>query len=630
MTILRLWHVGRTYVGPPEVSALRDVTLTINAGEFVAIVGPSGSGKSTLLNIIGLLDCPTAGTYWVNDLDSAKLSETELASLRRDVFGFVFQSFHLQEHLTAAENVELGLLYHGVPRAERRASAVAALDTVGLSERAEHPARLLSGGERQRVAIARAIVGDASVIVADEPTGSLDTATSQRVVELLRSLTGKGRTVLMVSHDAEVAAAADRQISMRDGLIVSHVDSFENGPPPDDSADATPGRQSMKRRDVLREAGRAIISSPSRAAVLVASLALPVALVVSLLGLTQTSSAQVTERFDARRNREVVATDTIVLDGKATTADDAVDLENRARGVAGVSGAAAIIGGYSQPVSTGPLRPALSLEVVGATSSLFDVVGSVVHRPEGQRSSLGAREAIVGDLAAAELHLGSVAELPTVFVNGQSFTVTGVLKSVSRQTSLRSSLIVAVDDLLVAADVGPTVVLVGTRSGAAQQVASQLAVALDPRNPERFAIEAPRDPRGLREEVESDVRNTMLVLSILAFLVAAMMTATAMTGSVRERYGEFGLRRAIGARSSDVLRQVASEAMILGLIGGVAGLVIGLVGVFVVTIMQQWEPTVDFRAIPVALVSAIVASGAGGVAVAVRAGRIEPQEALRR
>jgi putative ABC transport system ATP-binding protein len=215
--------VTRTYqMEGVQVPALRGVSLRIDAGEYVAIVGPSGSGKSTLMHLLGCLDRPSSGTMSIGGRDVAKLSDGELAELRNSTIGFVFQGFHLLARTNARDNVALPLLYRGVGRAERRRRAVAALETVGLGHRLEHRPGQLSGGEQQRVAIARALVGDPQVVLADEPTGNLDTRTGREVMDLLERLNAdRDVAVVIVTHEAEVAGRARRQIHIRDGVIAS-------------------------------------------------------------------------------------------------------------------------------------------------------------------------------------------------------------------------------------------------------------------------------------------------------------------------------------------------------------------------------------------------------------------------
>ncbi|GAA1498384.1 ABC transporter ATP-binding protein [Paeniglutamicibacter kerguelensis] len=220
--IIELRSVGRTY-GSPPTTALTEVDLSIEEGEMLAIVGPSGSGKSTMLNIIGSLDRATTGEAHIAGHDLATLDDAGLSAVRAYTIGFIFQQFHLSDGVSALENVATGLLYTGIPPRERRARAAAALKRVGLGHRLGHNPRQLSGGERQRVAIARAVVGNPWLILADEPTGSLDTASGAEVVSVLRELNAQGAAVVVITHDAELAEQMPRQVRIRDGRIVSDV-----------------------------------------------------------------------------------------------------------------------------------------------------------------------------------------------------------------------------------------------------------------------------------------------------------------------------------------------------------------------------------------------------------------------
>jgi putative ABC transport system ATP-binding protein len=214
--------VARVYaLDAVSVPALRGVSLTVSAGDYVAIVGTSGSGKSTLMHLLGALDRPTSGRLLIGGRDVATLSPADMAKLRNETIGFVFQSFHLLARTTARDNVALPLVYRGTGRRERRERASAMLDRVGLGHRLDHRPNQMSGGEQQRVAIARALVTAPSVLLADEPTGNLDSATGASVLELLESLNADGVAVVLVTHDRDVAARARRQVVMRDGLIVS-------------------------------------------------------------------------------------------------------------------------------------------------------------------------------------------------------------------------------------------------------------------------------------------------------------------------------------------------------------------------------------------------------------------------
>jgi putative ABC transport system ATP-binding protein len=222
MALIELDHIGKTYdLGLSRVQALRDIHFSIEQGEFVAIVGQSGSGKSTLMNILGCLDVPTAGRYSLAGRDVSDLSDDELADVRNLEIGFVFQSFQLLPRATALENVELPLIYRGVPRKERRERAVAALSRVQLDTRMHHKPTEMSGGQRQRVAIARALVTEPSLLLADEPTGNLDSRTGEEIVRLFLDLHAKGNTIVLVTHEPKLAARCPRAVRIVDGLVIA-------------------------------------------------------------------------------------------------------------------------------------------------------------------------------------------------------------------------------------------------------------------------------------------------------------------------------------------------------------------------------------------------------------------------
>jgi putative ABC transport system ATP-binding protein len=227
--VLELEGVGKVYAGSPPVEPVRGVTLTVSGGELVAVMGPSGSGKTTLLHLMAALERPTSGTVRVAGQAIERLSDRRLAGLRAHRLGVVFQQFFLLEQVSALDNVATGLLYRGVPGAERRRLARQALERVGLGQRLGHRPVALSGGERQRVAIARALVGDPQLVLADEPTGNLDSAATADLVALLQALNRQGTTLVVVTHDPLVAAAMARQIQLRDGQVVADSGSGPGG-----------------------------------------------------------------------------------------------------------------------------------------------------------------------------------------------------------------------------------------------------------------------------------------------------------------------------------------------------------------------------------------------------------------
>lgn len=222
MPLIELQHIGKQYsMGEITLKVLDDICLTVNSGEYAAILGPSGSGKSTLMNILGCLDTPSSGEYFFNGQAISQLNRRALAKMRAEHIGFIFQSFNLLDYATALDNVALPLLYRGVSKKLRQQRAQALLEQVGLHDRLHHKPQELSGGQRQRVAIARALVGNPSLLLADEPTGNLDSSASQQVLQLLNELSQQGKTILMVTHDLEIAATLPRTITIRDGHLAN-------------------------------------------------------------------------------------------------------------------------------------------------------------------------------------------------------------------------------------------------------------------------------------------------------------------------------------------------------------------------------------------------------------------------
>lgn len=638
VTQLELHHVGRIFGEDPPISALTDVSLSIDDGDYVAIQGPSGSGKSTLLNVLALIDRPSGGEYFVEGKDASDLSEGDRARLRSETFGFVFQSFHLMSHRSAASNVELGLLYRGVRRRDRRARADAALHAVDMAHRTNVDASKLSGGERQRVAIARAVVSGAKVLVADEPTGNLDSHNGAAIVEQLGALNASGITVILVTHDPAVALHARRRVALRDGLAVEDNRQEVNGGigTPTQHVPLGPqrgviGRPSrMRSSDLIRESWNALLGRPGRTGLLVGAVGIAVALVVVTLGLSQTASAQVSSSFNITRNRQVSITVPTVSENGTIRSGLPGDLEARLHQVHGVvrSGALETYDEVAVSALGEPVVPQVTL--IGGSPGLVGAADAEVSWATGHRHTLARHEVLVGAFAADDLLLGPLDLDPVVKIGGTDYGVAGIILNSDRAPQLADAIVANWLWASELSHIDTSSVLITTVGGAAPQVARQAPVAIDAVTADSMEVQAPPDPTTLRAAIQGDVHAALLALTLVAMLASILSVANAMLLNVIERIGEFGLRRAIGARPIHILNQTSLEAVIAGALGGAAGLVAGLGVTLGVTIANRWQPVLDLRLAPLALAGGMVVGALGGLPASLRASHIQPSEALRR
>jgi len=633
MPLIQLRGVTQVFGGGHRtVTALDGVDLVIRQGELVAIEGTSGSGKSTLLNTIALLQAPSGGEYLLGGRRVDDLAEDERAALRSRCFAFVFQSFHLLERRPVVDSVELGMFYRGLPRRARRARALAALEQVGLRDRAFQGAHLLSGGERQRVAIARALAVGAPVVVADEPTGNLDSANSAVVVEALRAVAAQGRTVVLVTHDPVVASVGTRRIQMSDGSIVSDVRAVAATVPDSDRRTevVAPGRDSRVRpADVLRDAAASLLARPGRSAGLIGAVGVAVALAVATLGISATASAQVSDRFDATLNTQVTLSEPPGLPVDPFAPPTAEGVDAALADLAGATAAGTLLTYGDAVVTASAVHPRRGTTVFGGTSGLLDAGRIDVRWADpAQREPTGGR-VLLGQVAADELGIGPLVLDPTVTIDGRLFAVAGVITQADRAIPLLSGVLVAEADASWFGEPQGAQRLILTRPGAAPSVAAQAPLALRPTDPGAVAVDSPVDPDRLRAGIQDDLRLVLLVLTAVAGLASAAALTNSMVMSVVERARELGLRRAIGARRRHVVAGVLAESTTIGVLGGAAGFVLGVGAVLAMTIANRWIPVLDLAIAPLSVAAGAVIASLGGVVAAWRAARIQPADALR-
>jgi macrolide transport system ATP-binding/permease protein len=643
VTTLNLVGITKTYPGPQPVHALRGVDLAIGPGEFVVIEGPSGSGKSTLLNVLALLDTPSGGQYLIDGRDTAELDERERARVRGEAFGFVFQGFHLMDRRTVVDNVELGMFYAGLPADERRRRALGALDRVGLADTAHRRANELSGGQRQRVAIARALSVGSGVIVADEPTGNLDTETSRTILALLHELHEAGTTVILVTHSAEIAAGAPRRLLVRDGRIVAGAPATtraardgEDGAAAPAAADAPAQRPRLSPSAIVRDAAASVRSRWGRTATLAASVAVGVALALTTIGLSESAQAQVSERFDAQLNRAVLLARDVrhpdagapaVIDG--TTPGVSQESIARLRALPGVDLGALLTRNDSVSIALPGDRPPTDAFLMGGTEDIVPAAELDVRWAGDVPAALSDDEVLLGRVVSTDLDLGPLTARPQVLLDGRPFVVRGLIDGGARVDNVAQAVITTVDVAATMRAASADEVYLLTAAGAAGQVAKQAPLILKPQAPDTFRVSVPPDPSTLRGQVEGDVRTVLLVLTGVAVLASVVSLTSAMTMSVLERSAEFGMRRAIGAQAHQISGLVMGEAALVGALGGVVGAGTGVFALLAITIVRRWTPVLDLVNVPLAVAGGIAVGILGGVAASVRARRIQPSDALR-
>ncbi len=586
--LIDLRSVSRLYPsGDTVIRALDDVSLTIEAGEYVAIMGQSGSGKSTLMNILGCLDRPSMGAYRVRGRDTAKMSADELAALRRDTFGFVFQRYNLLSSLTALENVEIPAVYAGKSLEEREQRAYELLTELGLGDRLDHKPNQLSGGQQQRVSVARALMNGAEIILADEPTGALDSASSEELLKLLRRLHESGRTIILITHDAHVAEHADRQIEFRDGRIVE-----DTGPKAGARHAAAAPQTARSPKPLIqilesvKMAFRSLRANLFRTALTLLGVVIGVAAVVAMLALGEGSQRQIVDRISTmgsnllfvnpgapgtRFRGDAVATLTMedaeaiqielpnvtyavpTRESYTTLRAGSVDSRVQVQGVTEDFPQARdwtmAEGGFFTEDDVDRYAPVM---VLGATvaGDLFpetSPIGEIVLAGDSPYEVIGVLAA--KGAAGFGQDQDNIAAIPVT---------TGFIRLFGRQYLSNITLSVADADLMD------------------QTEAEVHELLMQRHGTEDFQI---RNTASILETVQSASQVfTVLLASIAAIslLVGGIGVMNIMLVSVSERTREIGVRMATGARRSDIMVQFNTEALVVGALGGLIGVGLGI------------------------------------------------------
>ena len=644
--LLELSGISRSYQsGDQTVAVLKNVSLSIEAGEMVAIMGASGSGKSTLMNILGCLDKPSAGVYRVAGQDVATLDSDALARLRREHFGFIFQRYHLLPHLSAAHNVEVPAVYAGLGKAARRERAVALLQRLGLSERVSYRPSQLSGGQQQRVSIARALMNGGQVILADEPTGALDSHSGEEVMTILKQLREQGHTVIIVTHDPAVAQQAERIIEIRDGEIIADSrpdgQSNPNAKPLEMVTPAPSWQQTIGRfREALVMAWRAMAASKMRTALTMLGIIIGIASVVSILVIGDAAKQMVLADIKS------IGTNTVdIYPGKDFGDDDptfrqALKYDDLAalREQPYVSALSPSIAS-SMRLRLGNVDVAANVN--GVSEQFFRVYGMTFTEGVGidQLQVQSQSQTVVIDANTQRRLFPNQKEVVgrVILVGNMPATIVGVAKEKQSMFGSSKTLNVWVPYSTMANRLMGNAyfdsITVRIRDGNnSQEAEQQLTRLLTLLHGKKDVFTYNMD--SLVQTAEKTTRTLQLFLTLVAVIslvVGGIGVMNIMLVSVTERTREIGIRMAVGARSGDVLQQFLIEAVLVCLVGGALGITLSFaIGLLVQLVLPGWQ--ISFP--PAALLSAFVCSTAIGVVFgylpARSAARLNPIDALAR
>ncbi|MCY9813976.1 MacB family efflux pump subunit [Aeromonas caviae] len=667
--LIRLKGIERRYQsGEHEVTVLHPLDLAIDAGEMVAIVGASGSGKSTLMNLLGCLDRPSGGQYLFRGQDTATLDALSLARLRCHHFGFIFQRYHLLPHLDAAANVEIPAIYAGTARLDRQARARTLLTRLGLQDRSHHRPGQLSGGQQQRVSIARALANGGEMILADEPTGALDSQSGKEVMAILKELHAQGHTIILVTHDMAVASHADRIITLRDGRVVEdsgHRATDDNAasasgaqahPLPGDGSQLAPPsvgqdaqgtgavvRTASRGWDRYREAGRmalhAMLAHRMRTFLTMLGIIIGIAAVVSVVALGQGARAKVIDDINA------MGTNTIdIFPGKDWGDEKAASIQTlNERDLDALLGQPYLEGASPQIATSGQLRyrnKTSSGSVIGVGNDFFRVKGMTLTQGRllDERDIRNRTAVAVVDGKTIESLLGKVDPVGQVVLVGTlPVRIVGV---VTQETGFgRSSQSVnvwlpysAVMSRLLSQQ-HFTQITIRVKDGVQPALAEQAAVALlTQRHGVKDFFTFSSD--SIVKSVEKTTATLTLLVSaiaVISLIVGGVGVMNIMLVSVVERTREIGIRIAVGARQSDILQQFLIEAVMVSLLGGLLGIGLALlIGALFSLLVESFQMRFSLFSILMAFGCSSLIGILFGYLPARNAARLDPVEALAR
>lgn len=634
MTVLECVGIERRF--DADNHPLRGVDLSVQRGEFVAITGPSGSGKSTLLNILGLLDRPTAGRFLVDGIDTAAMDARRRDTLRGQCFGFVFQEAHLLPGRTAAQNVALGVVASGAQIDDLEARIREVLEDVGLAHKAGTRVDLLSGGERQRVAIARALVHRPSVLLLDEPTGSLDEETGDTIVGVLERLREGGLALVVVTHDSRLAARADRHLAMRRGQLEGPTGAAADVAPGEAEGGRLSGRGS-RLRSLVSDAVLGLFAKPARALVAIAIVTIGAGGFVATDALAVTSSQQVDSAVRDAAGDLVrvtpgasVGRDVTEADAERLTSLDGVlhagvrwDVTDLRAPVKRAPGAVLDASGASLPVVALGRNSTAELGI----STVPVSAAALLSAP----ATVSGSVALVGAEAAEKLGVIPGSDGATISLGGVSFSVVGTIASVgSAGADLTRAIVIAHSALAqVSTSSLSGVLLVTTEPGMARAVATIAPTALDPANPSAFGVETTADLTQLRGTINAQLQQLIQTTGAVLLVLAMIGSFASAWSGVSARRWEIGLRRALGSSRAEIGGLFVLESALTGLLGGALGTALGIAVVVLASLGQGWTPVIAVEVLGQGPVLGALVGAVAALIPARRSASVDPARELR-
>ena len=654
--MIEVRNLNKTYqMGTVKVEALRDVSLKISSGEFVAIMGASGSGKSTLMHVLGLLDRPDSGEYHLAGAEVTKLSDPELALVRNRLVGFVFQQFHLLPRMTALENAELPLIYAGKRHLKDR--AMKELQEVGLGDRMFHRPNEMSGGQQQRVAIARSLVNDPPIIFADEPTGNLDSKSKEEIILILKKLNQQGKTIVIVTHESEIAAHAKRIIQMRDGQVISDktVSVEENVVVslPQDliksilSKSSTTVKGGIEFLDYMRQAVSAMFSHKMRAFLSILGILIGVAAVIAMLAVGQGAKESIEKQLASLGSNLLMVrpgaqkSSGVALQAGTVTRFTFQDVSAIEKLNDYVEKAAPSVTSRGQIVY-GNKNWNTQVEGTGVNYEQLRAATPTIGRFFSEEEvKMRSKVALLGTTVIKEIFGDSNPIGETIKINLINFKVIGILpaKGSTGPRDQDDTVIIPITTAMyrVLGKEYIDSIYVGAKSAdltdATEDQVSKVIIKqhrlITKDQKDSFSIFNMAD---IKKTLEATTQTMSLLLGAIAaisLLVGGIGIMNIMLVSVTERTREIGLRKAIGANNKDIMTQFLIEAVLMSFIGGLAGVILGSSASMLITLVAGWSVRVSLSSIILATVFSLVVGVVFGLWPAKQASQLNPIEALR-